>query len=84
MPTYEVDIGGVTYEVDAPDENTAWKWANSTATAPTGPDPKARPAKIGKDAWADTLRKELSDNPAQAKIAAAGTALSNIWEGIDS
>lgn len=81
MPTYEVDIGGVTYEVDAPDENTAWKWANSTATAPTGPDPKAKPAKIGKDAWADTLRKELSDNPAQAKIAAAGTALSNLWEG---
>lgn len=28
MATYEVDVGGKTYEVDAPDEKTAWKWAN--------------------------------------------------------
>jgi len=28
MPTYDVDVGGRTYEVDAPDENTAWRWAN--------------------------------------------------------
>jgi len=28
MKTYEVDVGGRTYEVDAPDENTAWTWAN--------------------------------------------------------
>lgn len=81
MPTYEVDVGGATYEVDAPDEKTAWRWANATAQTPTGPDPNARQAKIGKDAWADTLRQELRDNPAQAKIAAAGTALSNLWEG---
>lgn len=26
--TYEVDIDGKTYEVDAPDANTAWRWAN--------------------------------------------------------
>ena len=30
MPTYEVDVGGKTYEVDAPDPNTAWQWANFT------------------------------------------------------
>jgi hypothetical protein len=30
MPTYEVDVQGSTYEVDAPDPNTAWRWANST------------------------------------------------------
>jgi hypothetical protein len=30
MATFEVDIGGATYEVDAPDENTAWAWANQT------------------------------------------------------
>lgn len=30
MKTYEVDIGDKTYEVDAPDEATAWKWANAT------------------------------------------------------
>ena len=28
MAAYEVDVEGVTYEVDAPDENTAWAWAN--------------------------------------------------------
>ena len=31
MPTYDVDVGGKTYEVDAPDPNTAWQWANYTA-----------------------------------------------------
>ncbi len=30
MATFEVDIDGATYEVDAPDENTAWAWANET------------------------------------------------------
>jgi len=30
MPTYEVDVQGSTYEVDAPDPNTAWRWANIT------------------------------------------------------
>jgi uncharacterized membrane protein len=30
MPIYEVDVGGKTYEVDAPDPNTAWQWANYT------------------------------------------------------
>lgn len=30
MATFEVDVEGATYEVDAPDENTAWKWANET------------------------------------------------------
>jgi hypothetical protein len=33
MPTYDVDVGGKTYEVDAPDANTAWAWANQTHKA---------------------------------------------------
>ena len=40
MATYEVDVGGKTYEVDAPDPNTAWQWANYThqqANAPAKP-----------------------------------------------
>lgn len=44
MPTYEVDVQGKTYEVDAPDENTAWQWANYThkrAPAVPPPAPKA-------------------------------------------
>lgn len=38
MPKYEVSVGSSKYEVDAPDENTAWQWANYThkqAPAPT-------------------------------------------------
>ena len=30
MATFDVDVGGTTYEVDAPDEATAWKWAKAT------------------------------------------------------
>jgi len=30
MDTFHVDIGKQTYEVDAPDERTAWAWANQT------------------------------------------------------
>lgn len=30
MATYEVDVQGATYQVDAPDEATAWKWAVAT------------------------------------------------------
>ena len=30
MATFDVDVGGATYEVDAPDEATAWKWAKAT------------------------------------------------------
>src|SRR3990167_2468331 len=29
MAVFDVDVQGVTYEVTAPDENTAWKWANA-------------------------------------------------------
>ena len=39
MPTYHVDVGSKTYEVDAPDPNTAWAWANQTAaSAPPPPE----------------------------------------------
>jgi hypothetical protein len=36
---FDVDVEGVTYEVDAPDERTAWRWAKAThAKAPQAPD----------------------------------------------
>lgn len=31
MPKYDVDFGGKTYEVEAPDPRTAWQWAQSYA-----------------------------------------------------
>lgn len=30
MAKFDVDVSGVTYEVEAPDEQTAWHWANAT------------------------------------------------------
>jgi len=30
MPSYDVKVGNNVYRVDAPDENTAWRWANYT------------------------------------------------------
>jgi hypothetical protein len=44
MTTFEVDVDGVTYEVDAPDENTAWQWANQThASESSQPKPVVEP-----------------------------------------
>jgi len=40
MATFDVDVGGTTYEVDAPDERTAWKWANATHAKAQQPEPK--------------------------------------------
>jgi len=44
MATFDVDVGGSTYEVDAPDENTAWKWANQTHY---GTDQSSKPRERG-------------------------------------
>jgi len=44
MPTYEVDVQGKTYEVDAPDSNTAWQWANYTHTQSARPAPPVKEA----------------------------------------
>jgi hypothetical protein len=41
VATFDVDVGGVTYEVDAPDERTAWKWANATHANHVAPKPAA-------------------------------------------
>jgi hypothetical protein len=41
MPIYEVDLGGKTYEVDAPDPKTAWSYASYSASQ----QPSTAPAK---------------------------------------
>ena len=42
MSTFEVKVGDATYEVDAPDEKTAWKMANEAHTAPPAAQPVAQ------------------------------------------
>lgn len=50
MPTFEVDVQGKTYEVDAPDPNTAWQWANQAHNASkTGEQADVRPPVNEKD-----------------------------------
>lgn len=44
MPTYEVAVGDAKYRVDAPDEVTAWNWANYTHTQAPTPAPVPAPA----------------------------------------
>ena len=40
---YEVDVGGVTYDVDAPDASTAWRWANIEHNKPVNRIPGSIP-----------------------------------------
>ena len=53
MPTYDVDVGGKTYEVDAPDPDTAWQWANSYANEQTSAQPAPTPT--GERTWGETV-----------------------------
>jgi hypothetical protein len=43
MPTYDVTVGGVEYEVDAPDEAKAWEYANYTHRQSQAPAAVAAP-----------------------------------------
>jgi hypothetical protein len=53
MPTYDVDVGGKTYEVDAPDPDTAWQWANSYANEQASAQPAPTPT--GERTWGETV-----------------------------
>ena len=51
MPTYGVKIGNAEYEVDAPDEATAYKWASATHTTTnvqSAPPPESEAFKSGR------------------------------------
>ena len=41
MPEYTVKVGGADYDVTAPDENTAWQWANMYHAQAATPTPEA-------------------------------------------
>ena len=40
MPTFEVDVSGTKYEVDAPDESVAWQWAYTSHQSAAQPKDK--------------------------------------------
>lgn len=81
MPTFEVDIAGATYEVDAPDENTAYQWAASEHQAQAGQQPAPGMAESALQAAAPTIRGAapyvvggLTALALAPEAAAAGTA----------
>lgn len=81
MKTYEVDIGGKTYEVDAPDPNTAWAWANEYAK-----QAGARAEQAGARAEqqrAEAMRQGVAEmSGGEALLANIGAGVSNIGMGL--
>lgn len=65
---YEVDVGGVTYDVDAPDEATAWRWANIEHNKPENRIPGAikQPTRPQTSFLRGDLSKSVLGNIAQA------------------
>lgn len=60
MATFDVDVGGVTYEVDAPDENTAWQWANQTHSQETSQEAPPKVVEPQDKSLADTYTDYLA------------------------
>lgn len=80
MATFEVDVGGSTYEVDAPDESTAWNWANKTHSKNQSSLPSDS---VNQKTQADYQRETLADMPwAQRQLVGAGGALNKGYQGI--
>lgn len=66
MPTYDVDVGGKTYEVDAPDPNTAWRWANQTHEA--GVQRSAETTAADQQAQRERFAEEEKNRPLLERI----------------
>lgn len=79
MATFEVDIEGATYEVDAPDESTAWQWANQTH-ATQKPQPPSLSSAIS-----DKFKSNVQEigNAAAGAIRGAGSIGSTILAPYD-
>jgi hypothetical protein len=80
MQTFEVDVGGRTYEVDAPDEGTAWKWAN-VAHKEAGAKREAA-IKQDQDATAAARRQdEASRGFGERALINLGAGFDTAWQG---
>jgi hypothetical protein len=80
MPTYEVDVGGKTYEVDAPDPNTAWQWANYTHSQQPAPVKQA-PFSL-KDTAVSAAQSAVGATKSIAEAFGAGNAPAEYLEGV--
>jgi len=61
MAIFDVDVEGVTYEVKAPDEATAWKWAKATHLSEKKDAPK--PSKPVPQTFIPSGEKSLNIGP---------------------
>lgn len=81
MKTYEVDVGGKTYEVDAPDPDTAYRLASEHAASA-----KARAAEAAKTAEAERragLRERVAGMSGPAAVMAnLGAGVQNLGMGL--
>lgn len=59
MKPFTVTVGGVEYDVDAPDERTAWKWANATHLQAIKNDPRQAPIPKGLETATSTIGSEV-------------------------
>lgn len=77
--TYDVDVGGKTYEVDAPDPNTAWKWANAAHEAAT----KRHNAAVEKQTAEDRVTYDPTKGMGTLEKARAnlGAGIDSAWQG---
>ena len=81
MPTYQVDVGDKTYEVDAPDPNTAWQWANYTHTQPVAQAPKPAGFSL-KDIGTAFGQGAVGSAEALTNVAGAGNVASQYLSGV--
>jgi len=65
MPTYEVDFGGKTYEVDAPDPKTAWSYASYSASQPS-PSSANAPNVMDANQYRAALEKRNQESPSRS------------------
>lgn len=72
MKTFEVDVGGKTYEVDAPDARTAWNWANKTHKAKNPPLTQIDPG----------IKSAASDSGLENFAAGVGKAIYDTGRGL--
>lgn len=80
MNTFEVDVGGRTYEVDAPDPNTAWAWANA-AHKEAG---AKREAAVAADqaATREAFKQSEAQRPwLERAVTNVGAGMDTAWQG---
>ena len=82
MKTFEVDLGGKTYEVDAPDPNTAWQMANAHVAGLKAEAKKSAAADTEK--WAQDIKKSPArDAGVMTNVAAnIGAGMNDVFQGI--